>query len=57
MLPAQEGVAAEVCDLHHHAVVHHAVGGLQAAVDLDVTGVKVGHALHTRGPQHSKQSI
>lgn len=54
---AEKGVAAEVCDLHHHAVVHHAVGGLQAAVDLDVTGVEVGHALSTRVQQDLKKSV
>ena len=45
---AQDGVAAEVGDLHHHAVVHHTVGGLEAAVALDAAGVEVGHALQHR---------
>lgn len=38
-------MAAKVSDLDHHAVVNHAVGGLQATMDLDVTGVEVRHAL------------
>lgn len=42
---AKEGVAAKVSDLHHHAIVHHTVGGLEATVHLDVTGMEVGHAL------------
>ncbi len=41
----EDGVAAEVGDLHHHAIVHHAVGGFQPAVNADVTGVQVRHAL------------
>lgn len=42
----QDGVTAEVGDLHHHAVVHHTVGGLQAPVNTDAAGVEVRHALH-----------
>lgn len=38
-------MAAKVSDLDHHAVVDHTVGGLEASMDLDVTGVEVGHAL------------
>ena len=45
---AQDGVAAEVGDLHHHAVVQHAVGGLEASVALNAAGVEVGHALQQR---------
>ena len=41
-------MAAEVSDLHNHAVVHHTVGGLEAAVALDAAGVEVGHALQYR---------
>ena len=48
---AKEAVAAKVCDLHHHAIVHHTVGGLEATVHLDVAGVEVRHALH-RGFTH-----
>lgn len=43
----QNGVATEVSDLHHHAVVENAVGGLEATVHLNVTGVEVRHALST----------
>lgn len=50
---AEEGVAAEVGDLHHHAVVHHTVGGLEAAVDLDLAGVEVRHALQGHREQLS----
>ncbi|TNN55615.1 hypothetical protein EYF80_034131 [Liparis tanakae] len=45
----QDGVTAEVGDLDHHAVVDHTVGGLEATVDLDVTGVEIGHALYRHG--------
>ncbi len=41
----EDGVAAKVGDLHHHAIVHHAVGGFQPAVNADVTGEQVRHAL------------
>ena len=41
----QDGVAAEVCDLHHHPVINHTVGGLEASVHCDVTGVEIGHPL------------
>lgn len=50
----EKRVAAEICDLHHHAVVHHAVGGLEASVHLDGAGMEVGHALHRRIAQSSK---
>lgn len=42
---AQDGVTAKVSDLDHHAVVDHTVGGLEATVDLNVTGVEIRHAL------------
>lgn len=42
----EKGGTAKVCDLHHHAIVYHTVGGLEATVHLDVTGMEVGHALH-----------
>lgn len=38
-------MTTKVSDLDHHAVVDHAVSGLEATVDLNVTGVKVRHAL------------
>lgn len=38
-------MTAKVGDLDHHAVVEHTVGGLEAAVDFNVAGVEVGHAL------------
>lgn len=41
----KKGVAAKVCDLHDHAIVHNTIGGLEATVHLDVTGVEIGHAL------------
>lgn len=47
----QKRVAAKVCDLHHHAIVHNAVGGLEATVHLNVTGVEVGHPLQRGTPQ------
>lgn len=43
---AKKSIAAKVCDLHHHAVVHHTVGGFEATVNLNVTGMEVRHALH-----------
>lgn len=46
----QEGVAAKVGDLYHHAIVHHTVGGLETPVSLDVTDMEVGHALSRRTP-------
>lgn len=48
----EERVATKVGDLHHHAVVHHTVGGLEATVHLDVTGVEVRHALQAGFVQH-----
>lgn len=42
---SQDGVAAKVSDLDHHTVVHHTVGGLEATVNCNVTGVEVRHAL------------
>ena len=44
----KKGVAAKVRDFHNHAVVHNAVGGLEAAVHLKVTGMEVRHALQRR---------
>lgn len=41
----EERVATKVGDLHHHAIVHDTVGGLEATVHLDVAGVEVRHAL------------
>lgn len=41
----EDSITAIVGYLDHHAAVHHAVGGLEAAVDADVAGVKVGHSL------------
>lgn len=54
----EEGVAAKVGELHHHTVVHHTVGGLEATVDLDGTGMEVGHALQRRhtGEQLTNQA-
>lgn len=51
---AKKGVTAKVCDFHHHAIVHHTVGGLEATMYLDVTGMEVGHALH-RGFTHQRR--
>lgn len=42
---AQDGVAAEVGDFDHHTVVNHTVCGLEASMCLNITGVKIGHAL------------
>lgn len=54
----EEAIAAKVCDLHHHAIVHHTVSGLEAPVHLEVTGVEVGHALkHTAGFRWSSKSF
>lgn len=48
----EERVATKVGDLHHHATVHDAVGGLEATVHLDVAGVEVRHALQAGLAQH-----
>lgn len=37
----EDGVAAKVSDLDHHAVVNHAVGGLEASVHFNITGVEI----------------
>lgn len=37
----QDGVPAEVSDFHHHAVVDHTVGGFEATMDPNITGVKI----------------
>lgn len=37
----QDGMTTKVSNLDNHAVVNDTVGGLEATVDLNVTGVEV----------------
>lgn len=37
----EERVATKVGDLHHHAIIHDAVGRLETTVHLEVAGVEV----------------
>ena len=49
-------MTTKVGDFDHHTVVHHTVGGFQATVDLDVTGVEVRHALSKRQSRRTLSS-
>lgn len=37
----QDGVAAKISNLDHHAIVNHTVCGLEATMDLNIARVQV----------------